>query len=209
MNHYNGATVWGIVDKVEDKETENGKAYLEILVGCPHAVHGNVRVLGRIWGDANIKAFQADFRKGSLVRLEGNMQQYQGRNDVTRTNFNFFRFQPGPLKEMKAAFRLVGQVQGLNDDKLLLTVCPEAREGYTAKAEEIEVTLPTEVLLDAGGSPEPGQQVRVKGYMVQEEDEFGETTGDQRPVVKQMEILGMPEPAQDPLIDDVPFDVTR
>lgn len=194
IKHYNGATAMGIIAKVEEKETEKKKAFLELLVDCPHPVHGTVRVLGRVWGEKNIKAFQAGFKQGSIARLQGVMQQYDGRNGERRSNFNFFQFFPGPLKEMKAVFVLVGEVEKYQDDPstssgcLTVRIVQEDGNGKITNEELIEVHVPGEVLLTTG-EPEPGQQVRVKGYMTQEEDEFCQSEGPMRPVVKEMEIL--------------------
>ncbi|GAB63075.1 MAG: hypothetical protein DWB56_06855 [Candidatus Jettenia sp.] len=45
MNHYNGATVWGVLDKFTWEKTETGKDYLEVFIECQNVVLGNVRVL--------------------------------------------------------------------------------------------------------------------------------------------------------------------
>lgn len=187
MNHYNGATVWGTLDKFQWEKTETGKDYLEIFVDCQHASLGNVRVLGRIWKQDVGEALLKQFQRGSEMRLEGNIQQYQGRNEVTRTTFNFYRFRPGPLKEKKAAFRLVGEVKWFEGNCLKVLVRQEAKEGYEKKEEVFEVFVPNEILLGIT-EPSVGELVRLKGYIAHEEDEFGDAKGPQRPVVRQLEI---------------------
>lgn len=195
MNHYNGATVWGQLDKYSWKKTETGKPYLEMFVNCIHAQWGNVRLLGRIWKKDIGEILTARYKHGDEMRLEGNIQQYQGRNEITRTTFNFWDVKPGPLKEQKAAFRLVGEVQEFhtitNDGTPLLKilVVQDQKDDFERKEEEFEVYVPNEVLLEANGNPVEGQIVRVKGYLVAEEDEFGGGKGPQRPVVRCLEVI--------------------
>lgn len=196
IKHYNGATVWGCLDKFANKMTENSKPFTEVFVHCQHPAYGGVKVLGRIWSKDVIDAFMDDVKKGKIkkgveLRLEGNMQQYNGRNEAVRTSFNFYRYEFGPLKERKAAFRLVGEVVSFADDKLKILVIQEQKEDFEPRREEFEVTVPTIVQLEmpVNLALAPGQTVRVKGYMEMEEDEFGEAKEFQRPVVKQLEII--------------------
>lgn len=202
IKHYNGATVWGCLDKFARKVTDNNKPYLETFLLCQHAVYGNVRVLGRIWGKDTVDEFLDDVRAGRIkkgvdMRLEGNIQQYNGRNEETKTTFNFYRYELGPLKEKKAAFRLVGEVVsfdtgnvGCADYALAnIVVIQEQKENFEPKREEFEVFVPNAVLLELPVNPAPGQMVRLKGYLQNEEDEFGESKGQQRPIVRQVEIV--------------------
>lgn len=202
IKHYNGATVWGSLDKFARKVTDNNKPYLEIFLLCQHAVYGNVRVLGRIWGRDTVDEFLDDVRAGKIkkgvdLRLEGNIQQYNGRNEETKTTFNFYRYELGPLKEKKAAFRLVGEVVsfdigniGCADYALAnIVVIQEQKENFETKREEFEVFVPNAVLLELPVNPSPGQMVRLKGYLQNEEDEFGESKGQQRPIARQVEIV--------------------
>lgn len=194
IKHYNGATVWGTLDKYEKKDTETGKPYLDLFVSCQHMQYGNVRVLGRVWGEDNILQFTEKFQRNSEIRLEGNIQQYTGRNEQIKTTFNFYKFNHGPLKEQKAAFRLTGIVQSYEPGVLEIMV-RQQNEGYQPKEEIFKVSVSLEASLSLGesGDPSPGDTIRVKGYLQVEEDEFGDTKGPQMPVVKQMEII-MPEP---------------
>lgn len=190
MKHYNGATIWGLLDKYEPKETETGKPYLEVFVNCQHPQYGGVRVLGRVWGKDNIQQFTEMYKRNSEMRLEGNLQQYEGRNGEVKTTFNFFKFNYGPLKEQKAAFRLTGIVQSYEANTLKLLVRQE-NEGYAPKDETFTVMVSLEALLSMGeaGDPATGELIRVKGYLQIEEDEFGDMKGPQMPIVKQMEKL--------------------
>lgn len=190
MKHYNGCTIWGLLDKYEKKDTETGKPYLEVFVNCQHPQYGGVRVLGRVWGADNIQQFTEMYKRNSEMRLEGNLQQYLGRNDEVKTTFNFFKFNYGPLKEQKAAFRLTGIVQSYAEGILKLLIRQE-NEGYAPKEEIFTVMVSLEASLSVGelGDPVTGDLVRVKGYLQIEEDEFGDPKGPQMPIVKQMEIL--------------------
>ena len=208
MKFYNGATIWGKLDKFSRETTNSGKPYVEIFVHCQHTQYGNVRILGRIWGKDAVDEFNSNvstgkIKKGTDLRLEGNIQQYNGRNEAIKTSFNFYRCEPIPLKEYKAAFRLVGEVvsfgvdaeadpstgSGCNAMPLRVRVIQEQKEDFTPKEEIFEVYVPNVVLLEISGSPMSGQSVRLKGYIENPEDEFGDTSGVQRPIVKQMEIL--------------------
>lgn len=194
IKHYNGATVWGILDKFARKLTDNGKPYLDIFIHCQHAQYGNVKILGRIWGKELVDEFMDDvqngrIKKGVELRLEGNFQQYDGHDGTVRTSFNFYRYEFGPLKECKAAFRLVGEVISFEDDKLKILITQEQKGDFEPKQERFEVVVPSIVQLEMPGNLVPGQMVRVKGYMEMEEDEFGDSKEYQHPVVKQLEIV--------------------
>lgn len=206
MKFYNGATIWGKLDKFSRETTQGGKAYIEIFVHCQHAQYGNVRILGRIWGQDAVDEFDDNveigkIKKGSDLRLEGNIQQYSGRNEAIKTSFNFYRCEPIPLKEYKAAFRLVGEVVsfgygagaktvGAEDfQPLRVRIIQEQKEDFEPKEEVFEVYVPNVVMLEIPGSPMPGQAVRLKGYIENPEDEFGDTSGVQRPIVKVLEVL--------------------
>lgn len=192
--HYNGATVWGILDKFARKISDGGKPYLEIFIHCQHAQYGNVKILGRIWGKDVVDGFMDDVKDGKMkkgveLRLEGNMQQYHVRNEDVRTSFNFYRYEFGPLKERKAAFRLVGEVASFADDTLKIVVIQEQKEDFEPKREEFEMIVSKIVQLEMPGNVDAGQVVRAKGYMEMEEDEFGEAKEYQRPVVKHLELV--------------------
>lgn len=193
IKHYNGGIVMGIISKVTPEVTKEKKPYLELLVDCPNPIHGNVRVLARIWGKS-VDLFKASFKQGSMARLQGNIQQYDDKNGNRRTSFNFFQFSPGPLKEMKAVFILTGEVEKYQDDpstssgQVTIRIVQVDGNGKITNEEDIEVYVPGEVLLTTG-EPEPGQTVKVKGYLVQKENEFGEAEGVMRCEVKEMEVL--------------------
>lgn len=206
MKFYNGATIWGKLDKFSRETTATGKVYIEIFLHCQHMQYGNVRILGRIWGQNAVDKFISNIstgkiKKGSDLRLEGNLQQYSGRNEAIKTSFNFYRCEPMPLKEYKAAFRLVGEVVSFGSDAgaktvgaddfqpLRVRVIQEQKEDFEPKEEIFEVYVPNVVLLEISGSPMPGQAVRLKGYIENPEDEFGDSSGVQRPIVKALEIL--------------------
>lgn len=189
MKHCNRANVWGILDKFKDKTTEGGKPYLEVFIDCRHDTYGNVRLLGFVWGKANVEDFKTNFTPGDELRYTGSIQQYNGRKDVTRTTFNFYILKPGPVKEYKAAFILIGDVVSLEGETLEINIKQEATENYEAKDETFKIHLPREILLEAEQTPEPGQTVSAKGYIMHPEDEFGEPTGPQQPVIKELKFL--------------------
>lgn len=202
LRFYNGATVWGKLDKFSKETTSTGKAYVEIFVLCQHAQYGNVRVLGRIWGGEAVAGFNSNVAAGKIVkssdvRLEGNIQQYSGKNEAIKTTFNFYRCEPMDLKEYKAAFRLTGEVVSFSDEAaevegfrpLRVRILQEKKDDFERKEEVFEVYIPKIVLLEMANDPAPGQTVRLKGYIENPEDEFGDATGKQLPVVRKLEIF--------------------
>lgn len=200
MKHFNGANVWGVLHEFAKKTTENGKAYIEVSVNCPHPKYGNVRVFGRLWGEDKAELFAKSFMPGQKVNLKGNLAQYKNKKERTCTNFNFYIVEPWDSesdrhKSSRATFILVGEVtrfeDGKDEGRLVVAV---RREG--ASEESFEVFIPAQTLLDIS-YPEPGKLYRVKGVMAQEEDEFGDVVRYSRPVVAGMEKKGAsPQPLQ-------------
>ncbi|MCP4259072.1 MAG: hypothetical protein GY774_16425 [Planctomycetes bacterium] len=212
MKHCNRANVWGVLDKYKEKSTEeNGRPYLEVFIDCRHNTYGSVRVLGFIWGKAGVEDFKANFTRGDELRFSGGIQQYAGRKKVTRTTFNFYILKPGPVKEYKAAFILVGDVVSLEGETLEILIKNEYRSDVqkgnrsgTQKGNKSDVQkgnrsgfqpdtfkihLPRDVLLDLNKTPESGQTISAKGYIIHPEDEFGDATGPQQPVIKELKFL--------------------
>ncbi len=196
MNHFNIANIWGILDDYKQKTTDNGKPFLEVFISCSHAEYGNVRILGWIWGKSQVGKFTSRFKRGDEVRLGGNMQQYEGRGGAVRSTFNLYKFNPGPIKERKAAFIMAGEVVSLKDEALKILIAQKNNNGSIKNKERFEVKVPKDILLDCEASPEAGKLVKLKGYIIQEEDEFGGTIGPQCPVVKKLEVLNNNETQQ-------------
>ena len=188
MKHCNRAHVWGVLQKCEEKTTDDsGAPYLEIRIDCQHNEHGSVQVLGFVWGKVNVEAFREMYKTGDALRVSGGVQQYASRKtNAVKTSFNLYSFKDGPLKERKATFILVGEVVSLVGETLKILVSIPASKKYAAKKDEFVVSVPNSILLMADKTPEKGQTVSVKGYIVQKEDEYGETVGSQRPVVKEL-----------------------
>jgi hypothetical protein len=188
MKHCNRAHVWGVLQKCEEKTTDDsGAPYLEIRIDCQHDEHGSVQVLGFVWGRNNFETFRKMYKVGAEVRVSGGVQQYVFRKtNAVKTSFNLYSFKDGPLKERKATFILVGEVVSLVGEILKILVSIPASKKYAAKKDEFVVSVPNSILLMADKTPEKGQTVSVKGYIVQKEDEYGETVGSQRPVVKEL-----------------------
>jgi hypothetical protein len=186
MKHCNKIHIHGVLDKCEPKRTGGNSPYLEVIIDCQHDVYGSVRSLAFIWGKDNCEYFTSQFKRGADVRLSGNFQQYEGRNKETRTTFNVYVIKSGEVKERKTTFIIVGEVISLKDENLIILVKIPKSENYEAKEAEYKVHVPDDVLLEAEKTPEPGQTISVKGYIMHLEDEFGEATGTQRPVVKEL-----------------------
>lgn len=189
MKHCNKIHIHGVLDKCTSKRTVGKSPYLEVIIDCQHGVYGSVRVLAFIWGKADCKHFTSKFDRDDVVRLSGNMQQFPGRGKETRTTFNIYIIKSGEIKERKTTFIMVGEVVSLKDENLSILVKIPKSEKYEAKEETFKVHVPDELLLEAEKTPEPGQTVSVKGYIMHLEDEFGEATGPQQPVVKELKFI--------------------
>lgn len=188
MNHCNIANVWGILEKYKKKFDVNEKPYLEVFLDCSHAEYGRVRILGRIWGKGQVEDFMFRFKPKDEVRLGGNMQQYE-RKKVVRSSFNLYKFNSGPIKERKAAFIMIGEVVSLEGETLKIRIVHKLENGSIDREETFEVTVPKDALLDCDASPEAGKLVKLKGYIMQREDDFGEPLGPQQPVVKMLDVI--------------------
>lgn len=192
--HFNRAHVWGEVREFTKKTTEKGgKPFIEVVMDCRYPAYGNVRAFGRLWGEKGYKAWMDAVRPGSLVKLTGGMSQY-GEPGAVKTNFNFYSFEPwDPEKDnhkhRRAVFILLGEVvdyEDLVEAKLTLKLRNE-EEGREAKEALFELIVGPGAENKDGVVLEPGALVRVKGHLLQEEDEFGDIVKPCRPVVVEVQ----------------------
>jgi len=201
MKHYNAAHVWGRLKKFEEKETTNGKAFVDVVIDCASAKYGNVRAFGRLWGKF-VKEFTEDFKPGDAVAMRGMISQYTGRKEALRTNFNFYGAEHWDPREDKhklrrAAFIIVGEVLSINEDKDETTISLEFRP-ESGEPEQYELALHPDKVLDI----EAGGIWRIKGAIVQDEDEWGDVIHAARPVALEVQKMQGPGKKDD---EDVPF----
>ena len=184
--HFNKGTVWGRVDGVPRRKLSNegkGDPYWTIKVICP-SYRGNAFAFGRIRNEEKAEALIDYLKKNPHggVKLVGFFNQYE--KDGSRlSNFSWYDWQPHACEDPRAAFVLVGRVEGVQDDTLALVL---EREG--SDPEDLEVYA-----LSAGalkGFTE-GDVVEVKGYLrsKEPEGEFGETNNSPiRPYIEQINL---------------------
>ena len=197
MKHFNQAIVKGVLYEYTKKSAEKGgqkRRFLELVVTCPHPQYGNVRVFGRLWGK-KVDDFMKSSKNGDLLKLSGNLAQYKDRKEETKTNFSCFSFEAWKPEEDKhphkrATFILVGEVISYDDGgtEPYLTLKVKLEGENFLKEETFELSVPGSVC-DAFSAPEPGSLVRVKGRIIQDEDDFGDVVVPSRPVIKELEFL--------------------
>lgn len=190
MKPCNKANVWGVIEKFNTELTSHEKKpFIKAVIDCRHTKYGTVRALCLIWGEDIVANFKQSCKTGSEIRLIGGLQQYKGKQGKLQTTFNIFRFIVDSIPERKANFVLVGEVDELDGERLDLLIMHPGTETRSAREENITVHLPQAVLLRMDKTPEEGDLVSVKGYLMRQEDEWGEETDPQRPVVKELKIV--------------------
>lgn len=190
MKPCNKANVWGVLEKYKQELTEHEKKpYIRAVIDCRHTKYGSVRALCMIWGEDTVANFKQSCKIGDQIRLIGGLQQYKGRHETLQTTFNIFRFLADTVPERKANFILVGEVDELVGDSLDLLIKHPGTEARAAREENIIVHLTQSVLLNMDKTPEEGDLIRAKGYLMRQEDEYGEETAPQRPVIKELGII--------------------
>ncbi len=206
MRHFNSAHVWGLLKEFKEKETANGKAYVDVVIDCSSEKYGNVRAFGRLWGKF-VQEFLEDFRPGDLVAMRGMLSQYEGRKGAIRTNFTLYgaeHWEPADSKHKhrRAAFILATEVLDI-DDSGEETVVHVRFGPQNGDPEEYVIALHPDKILDI----EAGGIWRLKGAIEQDEDEWGEVTRAARPVILVVQKMKGPA-AQTPAgkdEEDVPF----
>ncbi len=198
MKHFNQTTVKGVLHEFTRKTSEkkNGKRrFLELVVNCPHPQYGNVRVFGRLWGDEKVKSFMESFRNGDSIKLVGNMAQYRDKSDEVKTNFSFFSFEPWDPSSDKhphkrATFIFQGEAVSFDDSGREARLSIKVRLENDSFQKEDVFELSAGKACDAFTAPEPGNLVRVKGRIIQDEDEYGDIVIPSRPVIEELAPAG-------------------
>jgi hypothetical protein len=194
MNHYNAAHVWGrIVGTPSTKKSKEGKGapYLRLEVSCYHPRFGNVRAYGNLWGQKKISGLLDEFRMNqrALFKFDGFVSQYEDGEGKRFTNFTFIDWQPATADaEPRAAFILVGEVEGIAGDRLTLFL---KRPKRGSEDEHVEERFAFHLAEDGGlNGAMVGDLVKVKGYLraAAGEDPFGENTSPIRPYVEHIEV---------------------
>lgn len=194
-NHFNQAHVFGRPMKVARKTTEKRTPYLEIQISCANPKLGDAVVYGHMYGEKECMEFE-DFYKqtpAEKVRLSGFFNQYE-KNGQLRWSFAFFRWQPWTDAEGngdRAAFILVGDVREQGDDPnadydryLDLHLSRKGTEGNAPQEEDFRVYSDLASAFDG-----VEDSVKVQGYLIGGEGEFGEGSPP-RPMVHIITIAG-------------------
>ncbi len=196
MKHFNAAHIWGVVRDLKKLKSKNGKPYLELQVDCPSARYGPVRAFCRMWQVEKVDEFVRLCKPTNEVKLSGVLSQYNGRDGNVKTNFTIFSAEPwnpeqSRHRHKRAVFILLGEIIDVADEEqeTVLTVRLK-REGVDE--ERFCLYLSDETLISYG-RPEVGRIYRLKGAMVQEEDQWGETRGPLKPVVEELQEMSNEE----------------
>jgi hypothetical protein len=197
--HYNAAHVWGRIAEVptEKKSLEGkGAPYLRLKLNCYNPEYGNVQAYGNLWGRKKIDECVAAYKKDPqrTFKFSGFVSQAPETEGHGRyTNFTFIGHDPGDqAAKLRAVFILVGEVTGIEGDKLALHLAREMKpkkEGDEPKIQEEDFDL---VLLDrnAANGITVGDVVEVKGKLRARdgEDEYGSNSSPVRPYVEKIEV---------------------
>ena len=196
--HYNAAHVWGRIAEVptERKSLEGkGAPYLRLKVNCYCPEYGNVLAYGNLWGRKKIneclEAYQ--LHPNQVFKFSGFVSQVPETQEHGRyTNFTFIGCESVEGAKPRAVFILVGEVTGIEGDKLALHLAREMKprkEGDEPKIQEEDFDL---YLLDprAANGITAGDVVEVKGKLRAKdgEDEYGSNSSPVRPYVEKIEV---------------------
>lgn len=193
IKHYNAAHVWGrIAENPETKMSNEGKGplFLRLKLNCYSPRLGNVIAYANLWGkediDELIKAHLQDPRR--IYKFNGFVSQYvEGKNRYT--NFSFYSWIPAPDAEPRVAFILVGEITGIEGDKLsLLLNRPKSGESTVTVEERLELFAPSS---EISKKVDVGDTVKIKGYLRSKdgEDDFGENSSPVRPYIDDIKVL--------------------
>ncbi|MDO8282715.1 MAG: hypothetical protein Q7U10_08885 [Thermodesulfovibrionia bacterium] len=197
--HFNKGIAWGKLEGLRrtTSDSVDKKPYLKIYLHCHNALHGNVKVYGRIWGADRIAEAEKllmdedkQLKKGMGLRLEGFFNQYDKKveDEITRlSNFTFFQIAPYDGTEYRAVFILTGVIE---------IILRDLEEGSIRLSLDRQGNQPEEFLLYTDDQKElkgleAGQTVQIKGMMAEqgEEDYFGASSGIFRAYAKEIKIL--------------------
>ena len=198
IRHFNAAHVWGRIAEVPTEKKANegkGAPYLRLKLNCYCPEYGNVQAYGNLWGrkkiDECLDAYQMDPRQA--FKFSGFLSQAPETSEHGRyTNFTFIGCEPIVATKLRAVFILVGEVTGIEGDKLALHLAREMKprkEGDEPKIQEEDFDL---YLLDprAANGITAGDVVEVKGKLRAKdgEDEYGSNSSPVRPYVEKIEV---------------------
>src|SRR3990172_5933398 len=145
IKHFNKANVWGRVDGVPTRKLSKegkGRPYWRLKVTCPSS-RGNVLAYGRLWNKEKAEALIDYLKKNPSagIKLVGFFNQYDDMEEhVRRSNFTWYDWQPDPCADPRAAFVLVGKVEAVKDDVLVLQL---NREGSDPEDFEVYALTPS------------------------------------------------------------------
>ncbi len=188
IKHFNKGTVWGRVDGVPTRklsEEGKGRPYWRLKVTCP-SHRGNVLAYGRLWNKEKAEALIDYLKKNPSagIKLVGFFNQYDDKKEnVRRSNFTWYDWSPDACEDPRAAFVLVGKVEAMKDDVLVLQL---SREGNDP--EDFEVYALTSSALK--GIIE-GDVIEVVGYLRSKnpDDEFGRSNNSPvRPYIEELKV---------------------
>ena len=129
--HFNAAHIWGRIEGVpttkRDKEGK-GAPYLKLKINCAHTERGNVIVYGQMRNKAKYEALLDHMKQhpAAPYRFKAFYNQYnETRGDKESRRFSSFFFwdwypDPNEGRDLRASFIMVGEVSGIDKDKVSL-----------------------------------------------------------------------------------------
>jgi hypothetical protein len=192
MKHFNKGNAWGKIVELRPARDERS---LTVHLDCT-GPQGSVHVWGRIF-NPEVAAKLLEFHKrcpSPTFRFTGFCSQYyNGANDLF--NFAFYKWDSATGETNRAAFILKGDLiskRSYSDHGVVKMAVkredPKKQKKYT---EEFDLVCLDGAIFDSIPEKE-GSLIEVKGYLQQGfgEDEFGDSSGPVRPVIKQFKTFG-------------------
>lgn len=179
-----GVVFASVLKKPVRKQTDGGSVYASIQLQCPNALHGDVRVWGKLWGDQVSEAL-LHMSAGDKIRLEGVVQQYDGKHGRV-TNFSFWAYRDcleNEIEDLRAVYIVVGDVVAIDSlaakEEIPEMICLTIRYQSGKEGESQYDPERYQFLLDATDSIAQmltedliGKRVKVSGVLRQIKDYF-------------------------------------
>lgn len=195
MNHFNQGHVFGRPIEIEQATTEKGTPYVKLKISCANPKLGDVTVYGQMYGEKECMEL-TDFYKQNptaRVRLSGFFHQYK-KAEQLRWSFVFFRWSPWTDADghgERAAFVLIGAMRDRGEDSdadynqfMDIHLSRKGQEGSAPVEEDFRVYSDLATAFDHCSGA-----VKVQGYLVAPEGEFGESA-QPRPMVHVITVDG-------------------
>jgi hypothetical protein len=202
----NLGVVYGRLSDFSFKETKKNKIkYMRISLDCPSLDFGNVKVYGRIFGEGRYNALLQELKqastggqfKGTSLKLEGTFTQYDGEESKILNTFTFNRWMILPSQVYRAAFSLVGRINGAvrEKDEGHVKLLVKRTDGHKKEiSESFDLYTEDPDMIEAFQCPAGALrniETRIAGILKEkgQEDFFGRSSGIFKAYIKEIEDL--------------------